>query len=443
MRKPFARSNRTLAVTIAASVVGVSTVVLLSAAAVPTATAAPAPGSTALASVPDRDHAPQDATGRGYQQELSADGSAVAFTSRAQLDDLGTGGDFENVYVRDLARHRTVMISRGQLTRPAPPVIKFGPDRLLDLHGTQPPQPDFGETPPDQSSYQPTISADGRYVAFVTTATNIVVDDDDNDQDILVCDRDPDGDGEFDETKANGERDYRYVRITEPVYEGDSSVRTDYPSWPKLSDGAERIVWLDGTQDDPYLPYRVKTAVLAPAPDGPVAAPSGTTFVDGDLADASLVEQGRPDVSGDGRYVVFGGEYTHGEDTFFPIVRTELGTGHAVRVDADLAPDEEVATSEPAISVDGSVVAFNARDGQDRRTARVVWLENDEPVDSAVVSRTNAGSRHRRQLARGVRRRPVRRVRHRRAGRARRRGHHRRTLVRAGHRHGHLPGRRA
>ncbi|MPZ85051.1 MAG: choice-of-anchor D domain-containing protein [Actinophytocola sp.] len=431
MPKSF-RTSRTLAVTVAVSLLGVSTTVLLAAAGGPSAKAAAAPGATVRASVPDEQNGPES-DGRGYQQELSADGTAVAFTSRAQLDNLRNWvGDatFQAVYVRDLARNRTVMISRGQFVRPAPPsyppitpppttttaVIKYGADRPLDLsaRGAQPtgePELDFGETAPDGASYQPTISADGRYVAFVTEATNILEADDDEDHDILICDRDPDGDGDFDENKDDGERDYRYLKVTEPVLTGvEFPTRIDEVSKPRISDDASRIVWQDEVYTGDSTSSRAKTAVLRTVPGGPVTEPAEAQLVDGLFPGARrLYEQIDPDVSGDGRYIVFAGLYSvpdpesDGSHDVYAIVRNEAGTRTNVRVDldVDLSPvseNHDVLTSHPAISGDGTELAFTAEavnfEGPLRQpNVYVVRLDGRAaPVDSVIVSRDNTGA---------------------------------------------------
>ncbi len=335
------------------------------------------------------------------------------FTSREQLDDLGTGHGYENVYVRDLARDRTVMVSRGQLTRPEPPppssntpstpILKLGHDH----HDHHDPAPVPGEVPPDQSSYQPTISADGRYVAFVTTATNIVADDADNDQDILVCDRDPDGDGDLDERNdgenEGGDRDYRYVRVTTPVTSGgEFPARLDHPSWPRLSDDAGRIVWQDKASSGDYTYDRVKTASLVAQPGGPVTAPAAVEFVDGTLPGTHLYAQTRPDVSGNGEYVVFAGRYSGGEGShgFSAIVRTPVAAGDPVRVDLDedLTPvGGESVVDRPAVSADGAEIAFTAETSTAgsvtyRPNVYVLRLDGQaRPVDSVLASRDTAG----------------------------------------------------
>jgi len=54
----------------------------------------------------------------------------------------------------------------------------------------------------NEDSTSPSISADGRYVAFVSTATNLVGSDTNTSNDIFVRDRDTDADGVFDEAGA-------------------------------------------------------------------------------------------------------------------------------------------------------------------------------------------------------------------------------------------------
>ena len=129
------RSKRAVAVAVVATLVGVSAAVLLSGQST-TAQAAAAPGSTVRASVGNGTTA--QAPRGGANQELSADGTAVAFTSCAQLDDPADGR-YESVYVRDLRNNRTVMISRGQFTRvdPGPDIgrPRLAGEPMLSLNG--------------------------------------------------------------------------------------------------------------------------------------------------------------------------------------------------------------------------------------------------------------------------------------------------------------------
>jgi hypothetical protein len=437
------RSKRAVALAVAATLVGVSATVLLSGQST-TAHAAAAPGSTVRASVANGSNA--QAPDGGAESELSADGTAVVFTSTSQLDNLDTG-ETRNVYVRDLRNNRTVMISRGQFTRPTPPppsssstppppttttttteccVIGLAGDRLLALNGmrAQPPL-EFGERPPTGSSSQPTISGDGRYVAFMTSADNILPEDDDTDQDLLVCDRDPDGDGVFDEQRPNnGGLDYTYFRVNQPeVLHGDGySYRVDFPNNPKISDDASRIVWED-TLDagDGYYKDVVRTAVLR-SPGGAVGKPGTVEVVNSTLGDLVPDDQYSPDVSADGQFVVLVGNYVAAVDNgdgfdyipFHAVVRTDMVNGKVLRVDWDvnttpdditfLSTDESVNLSVPSISSDGAEIAFEAEEFQDNCSEGcwhsvadqpmvfVVRIAPDErPVDSIVASRDNGG----------------------------------------------------
>jgi len=353
------RSKRAIVVAVVATVVGVSAAVMLSGQTT-AARAATAPGSTVRASVADA-HAEEPTASGGANQELSANGTAVVFSSDAQLDRLSNDGN-EAVYVRDLRNDRTIMISRGQFTRPAPPSSSsvpptttttttttttnpptFEPPRLagkplLSLNGRrQQQEPVFGEVAPDGGSTEPTISADGRFVAFVTRAANIVVADDDNSRDLLLCDRDPDGDGQFDEQREDGSLIYRYFRVNEPDWvEGDGfRYRNDAPRVPKLSDSANRIVWQDRVSDDSGFSFT--TVLTTPVTQvGPGAIETLAPAL-GELPPRALTQ---PDVSADGRFVVMVGDYisqgTEGGFPFQAVIRKDLATHSVARVDWDV-----------------------------------------------------------------------------------------------------------
>jgi hypothetical protein len=409
-------------VAVVATVVGVSAAVLLSGQTTP-ALAAAAPGSTVRASVVDGTNA-QSPEG-GWDQELSADGTAVTFVSEARLDDLDNGG-YNSVYVRDLRNKRTVLISRGQFTRPdtgggdVPSNPGLAGDPLLSLNGRRAqPNVEFGETAPNGYSAQPTISGDGRYVAFSTNANNIAVEDDDTDTDLLVCDRDPDGDGEFDE-EVDGVRQYRYFRVSQPRYEqgGSAVYRIDRPGTPKLSDDASRLVYEDlDIQGESYA-ETVMTAVLR-VPGGGVG-PGPVSRVLTPLGESQPTAQFAPDVSADGRFVVLAAEFERavggGEfPTYIPfdtILRKDLETEAVVRVDWDvnttpenieyLSADQTVELFSPVMSGNGDAIAFVAEEYQsncengcwntvaDQPVVYVVRLLPDgTPVDSIIASRDN------------------------------------------------------
>jgi Tol biopolymer transport system component len=101
---------------------------------------------------------------------LSADGRFVAFDSYADdlvAHDTNTIGD---IFVHDRVTGATVRVS-------------------VDSAGAQ----------ADGESEWPALSADGRFVAFHSMATNLLANDTNGTIDVFVHDRDPDGNGIFDE----------------------------------------------------------------------------------------------------------------------------------------------------------------------------------------------------------------------------------------------------
>lgn len=103
-------------------------------------------------------------------QAVSADGRFVAFMSAATQLVPGDTNGLWDIFVRDLATGTTARVSVGS-------------------QGQQ----------TDAISNNPTLSADGRFVSFESYASNLVPGDSNGRMDIFVRDRDPDGNGTFDE----------------------------------------------------------------------------------------------------------------------------------------------------------------------------------------------------------------------------------------------------
>jgi Tol biopolymer transport system component len=104
----------------------------------------------------------QLSTGSSGNPSLNADGTIVAFASTAALD-TGTAAQpsaARQIYVRDLNRKTTTRVSR-------------------DARGAR----------LDDDSASPSISGDGRYVAFVSSASNVVANDQNRGADVFVFDR--------------------------------------------------------------------------------------------------------------------------------------------------------------------------------------------------------------------------------------------------------------
>jgi Tol biopolymer transport system component len=113
--------------------------------------------TTRLISVRSGGRPPKDDS---FQPSISAAGRYVAFTSGASHLVPGDTNAVNDVFVRDRVRHTTRLISVGVRGRPA-----------------------------NDYSFGPSMSADGRYVAFVSKASNLVRGDTNGTFDIFVRDR--------------------------------------------------------------------------------------------------------------------------------------------------------------------------------------------------------------------------------------------------------------
>lgn len=144
--------------------------------------------------------------GPSQAPSLSADGREVVFESRARLV-RGDTDDRWDVYLRDRTG-RTVLLTPG----------------------------------PDGDGRRPSLSPDGRYVAFDSTPADVA-----GGPVVVVCDRDPDGDGVLDEPAPSGAPDLRCVRIAEPAAGfGDTA--------PSLSRDAKTLVWTrQPAASDPFV----------------------------------------------------------------------------------------------------------------------------------------------------------------------------------------------
>jgi Tol biopolymer transport system component len=161
-------------------------------------------GTTVMAS--------RDSNGNPGDQEsqwpgLSADGRFIAFGSRSQ--NLAPGGEFggQNIYLRDLLNGSTSLVNAGM----------------------------NGEIP-DGSSWDPSVSATGRFVVFWSIASNLAPGDSvRNSQDIFVRDMFPNG-------CPGGEQDTGSLL----VYSGDLLVAAGTGGWADVVLDASL---LDSAQD--------------------------------------------------------------------------------------------------------------------------------------------------------------------------------------------------
>src|SRR6266550_2391417 len=98
--------------------------------------------------------------GRSFAPAISADGRFVAFSSAASSLVAGDTNGVDDVFVRDRQAGTTTRVSLAP-----------------------------GGAEANGGSYSPSISADGRYVAFLSDATNLVAGDTNSVRDVFVFDR--------------------------------------------------------------------------------------------------------------------------------------------------------------------------------------------------------------------------------------------------------------
>lgn len=303
----------------------------------------------------------------GNQTRISANGRWAVFVSPPNGSEGSSA--FTNVYVRDLKNPGlTVRLSWGS---------NLGNQTVDD-----PITPQGLATRGD--SFDPTISGDGRLVAFDTTASNIVPTDN-NEEAIVVCDRDPDGDGSYDEPLKG--------HPGVPTLRCFNAEPDEYATNPALSE--------DGT----HLAFDVANAdvgqvhvVTLDAPNGaPLSGPTDDTLVQ---APKGVIYAYPPAVSNqvlgpnqDGVRVAFPAYYSdngYGTGIFATDVYPESQTTRRVDVVPPGGTGSYIGNAgDAAISDDGSEIAFDASGASP--VAYVASLTGSA-VTTEVVSQTAAGT---------------------------------------------------
>jgi len=288
-----------------------------------------APGNTARVSVAsDGTQSNNDS----YNPSISDDGRFVAFESEATNLVSGDTNNFRDIFVHDR--------QTGQTTR-----VSVASD------GTQ----------SNQHSYNPSISADGRFVAFESVASNLVSGDANNHPDIFVHDR-------------------QTGQTTRVSVASDGAQANDFSSNPSISADGRYVAFISvannlvsgGDTEPPTLP---STTSL------PNNTASGDTGVDHDVfvhdrqtgatTLVSVAMDGSEgngyseevSISADGRYVAFrswadnlvSGDTNNHPDIFVRDLQTNQTTRVSVASDGTQANNFSF---EPSISADGRYVAF-------------------------------------------------------------------------------------
>jgi Tol biopolymer transport system component len=152
-------------------------------------------GINTLVSV-DSSAIPIQGNDNSYSPSISGDGRYVAFMSDAtNLVDNDTN-PFLDVFVHDLQTGTTTRVSVAS-----------------------------GGGQANNHSYSPSISGDGRYVSFYSEASNLVVNDLNNSADVFVHDRDADGNGTYDEPGG-----ISTVRVSVVSGGGEANGDSSFPS---------------------------------------------------------------------------------------------------------------------------------------------------------------------------------------------------------------------
>jgi Tol biopolymer transport system component len=277
-----------------------------------------------------------ESNGYSYDPSISSDGRYVAFSSYASNLVAGDIGH-KDVFVRDRLLNTTTLVS----------VSSTGEQGNGD-------------------SYEPSISADGRYVAFTSHATNLVTGDTNGVSDVFVRDlllnitervsvssMGEQGNGDSSQPSISG--DGRYVafssgeaRFSEARFESFNTERSSN------SQHAGNLVTGDNNGVDDIFVYDQTLNTIKRV----------SISTNGDEGDGY---SSKPSISANGRYIAFTssannlvwGDNNHRDDVF---VHDQI-SGITERVSV-LSTGEEfnVDCGEPSISGDGRYVAFSLQD---------------------------------------------------------------------------------
>ncbi len=249
-----------------------------------------------------------------YDPSISSNGRYVAFYSRASNLVPGDTNGRDDIFVKDTQTGVTTRVS-------------------TDSSGNE----------GDGGSYDPSISSDGRYVAFQSLATNLVTGDTNDEWDVFVKDT--------------------QTGVTTRVSTDSSGNEAEYGSYdPALSSDGRYVAFWSGARN--LVPGDTNSREDVFVKDTQTGV---TTRVSTDSSgnEGNAGSAGRPSISSDGRYVAFKSVASNlvPEDTngVLDVFVKDTQTGVTTRVSTDSSGIEGNEESRyPSISSDGRRVAFQS-----------------------------------------------------------------------------------
>jgi Tol biopolymer transport system component len=326
----------------------------------------------------------REANGQSGRPSLNHNGTAVAFESAAtnlvpydqegrtdvfveqggfiqrisEFYGMGGDGDSDAPAISDDGRYVAFVSEATNLTPESDP--GFGGSAQILVHNRDTAELQLmsksasGEVG-NLASGPPSISSNGRFVAFASRATNLVPGDGNGVGDIILRDRDTDANGIFDETESTSMTLVR--RDGESQSDGgslDPAISAD-GNFVAFWSSASNLVPGDGNSTSDVFVYAVQTQTVE-------RVSVNDNGEEGN--DLSFL----PAISGDGRFVAFASvasnlvpDDTNGASDVFVFDRASRTIERvSVNNQGEQAPNGFVPTSRPSISTDGRFVAFGS-----------------------------------------------------------------------------------
>jgi Tol biopolymer transport system component len=240
----------------------------------------------------------------------------------------------------------------------------------------------------NSGSAVPFLSASGRYVAFSSSAANLVGGDTNAVEDAFLHDRDPDGNGLFDEGNGVTERtSLSYWGAQSNGYSSSGPVSADGRLAVFASRGDNLVGHDLNNVEDIFIRDRLLGTTTR------VSVDSGGNEGNG--------SSGTADISGDGRFVCFESSASNlvGGDTngVFDIFVHDLWTSQTSRVSVDSLGQEGLGHSwDPSLSSDGRFVCYlsdaNNLVPGDSNGLRDVFVHDRSNGQTIRISVTSAGT---------------------------------------------------